>query len=357
MDRKVKNGLMTLTYKNGGRAYYSDLRMDVWDQDVGRYVKRRLHRFLSKDKVRAEVKLLELKQKREMVNDDVGANITMGAYCENFLENRKAQVHWKTFNHEKRAIRYFFDAIPYIKNKHMSDCVPKILDQAKTIWMKGGIGHYIINRSLIVMMAIMRKAENDNYIPKFEWNAVKLIKLPNRKLYFYSFDELENLIKKVNGKWLTFVLLGSKAGLRLGEIVNLRKDQILWDQNLIHIIGNDKWNPKAKKERYVPMCKNLRKHLAEISKNIDKEHRFFPYNLNPQRCYDHISDKYTKLLKRRNFCGSAHTLRHTFASHLAIRGISLQRIMEWLGHSDMKMTLRYAHLMPANTTKEIEVLN
>ena len=41
-----------------------------------------------------------------------------------------------------------------------------------------------------------------------------------------------------------------------------------------------------------------------------------------------------------------HRLRHTFASHLATRGVSLQAIQELLGHANLKMTMRYAHLMP-----------
>jgi len=39
-----------------------------------------------------------------------------------------------------------------------------------------------------------------------------------------------------------------------------------------------------------------------------------------------------------------HDLRHTFASHLAINGISIQRIQKLLGHSDIRMTQRYSHL-------------
>ena len=43
---------------------------------------------------------------------------------------------------------------------------------------------------------------------------------------------------------------------------------------------------------------------------------------------------------------TTHKLRHTFASQLAIGGVSIYKIKQWMGHSDIKTTEVYAHLSP-----------
>ena len=50
-------------------------------------------------------------------------------------------------------------------------------------------------------------------------------------------------------------------------------------------------------------------------------------------------------------------LRHTFASHLIMRGRSIKEVQELLGHSDIKMTMRYAHLAPEVKREAVMVLD
>ena len=60
--------------------------------------------------------------------------------------------------------------------------------------------------------------------------------------------------------------------------------------------------------------------------------------------------------KRANLPTGVHILRHTFASHLVMRGASVRAVQELLGHQDLTMTQRYSHVTPEALVAAIRLL-
>ena len=72
---------------------------------------------------------------------------------------------------------------------------------------------------------------------------------------------------------------------------------------------------------------------------------------------DTISHYFKKFAKKAGTNSKLHDLRHTFASHLALKGETLRTIQELLGHRDLRTTLRYSHLTRSHLRKASNKLN
>jgi site-specific recombinase XerD len=62
-------------------------------------------------------------------------------------------------------------------------------------------------------------------------------------------------------------------------------------------------------------------------------------------------------ISRAEGCVGWHDLRHTYGSHLAMRGVALKVIQELMGHATIEMTMRYAHLSPEAKASAVQELD
>ena len=106
-------------------------------------------------------------------------------------------------------------------------------------------------------------------------------------------------------------------------------------------------NTKSGKPRELPMDSTLR----ELFRALPKTGELVFDCSNLRKLYEAVVRQ--AKLEDVNF----HTLRHTFASHLAMAGVDIKTIQELLGHQTFEMTLRYAHLSPHHKKVAIEILD
>jgi integrase len=125
----------------------------------------------------------------------------------------------------------------------------------------------------------------------------------------------------------------------------LRWEQVDFERGIITIIDS-----KNSDRRDIPMNKTVKDTLKEM-----------------ERIGPNVFDGITPSIIKYGFNNVRikagrpdirfHDLRHCFASGLVMEGIDLNTVRELLGHRDLKMTLRYAHLAPSHRTKAVNVLD
>lgn len=206
-----------------------------------------------------------------------------------------------------------------------------------------------VNAIIQIIGAIFNVAINKKQYIKLNPvnNDVKRIKVDNKRDRYLELEEIYLLLNEVKDKehLYLFTQLALQTGGRLSTILSITKKDIKLETN--SIILTDHKNSST----YTGFYNNeLKKLLTNRIKNI---------NINDRIVDKHkqtIQDQLTKIFNiyfnqglekddRKNRVVT-HTLRHTFASHLAINGTPIYTIQKLMNHKDITMTLRYAKLAP-----------
>ena len=113
---------------------------------------------------------------------------------------------------------------------------------------------------------------------------------------------------------------------------------------------------KTKEPRQIPISDDLRVLLKQIRREQQLTSKYiFTYKGNRVEDVKTVFNAATKRAGIMDF--KFHDLRHTCASHMAMKGASMKEIQEILGHKTMTMTLRYAHLSQDHKKKAVNRLN
>ncbi|WP_055446217.1 tyrosine-type recombinase/integrase [Lacinutrix mariniflava] len=150
-----------------------------------------------------------------------------------------------------------------------------------------------------------------------------------------------------NLKHKTMLTVIYALGLRSGELINMRINDIDGDRNQIHIRSG-----KGNKDRVIPFPESLK----VILRTYYLEYKPKTYLFCGQKGNQYSSESLRKVFKqalaksRVNKNITLHGLRHAYATHLMDRGTDVRIIKELLGHSSIKTTLVYTHV----TNKTLE---
>lgn len=173
------------------------------------------------------------------------------------------------------------------------------------------------------------------------------------------------LISKAKSGYQKFIALRLAAiyelligtGVRIGELCKLKTDDIDFDDRSIRILG------KGEKERVVYLTSNkliaaLRQY-AEIAESIGMKSEFFFRGRNQKHISEDSARNYVEKIARKTLGKriTPHMFRHTFATMLLESNVDIKYIQELLGHSSIKTTMIYLHLMNASVRAAVEQAN
>jgi integrase/recombinase XerD len=161
-------------------------------------------------------------------------------------------------------------------------------------------------------------------------------------------NEVENLLvqpdsgKRKGVRDAAMLEIMYSAGLRISELINLRREDVLSDLGFIKCRG------KGGKERLIPVGKPAVQKLERYLDGLPEPHSDWLFvtrlgrPFSRQGCWKMIREHIRRAGIRKRV--TPHTLRHSFATHLLSGGANLRSIQEMLGHADISTTQVYTHV-------------
>ncbi len=227
---------------------------------------------------------------------------------------------------------------------HVSDFLD-FLDKSRHNPNKEGVKSYLLSQNSsrntlrlkhmsirFFFKEVLNKPLNLEEIPMMK-KEKKLPKVISKEKIKQIIDSCENLKHKLIIKFLY------SSGLRLSELLSLKRKDIDFDNNLIFIEGG-----KGSKDRITILSENLKNDLLKYySNNIFKTEYVFE-----GRKGKYTKKSVQKILERQgkklNLKIHPHMLRHSFATHLLENGTDLRHIQKLLGHNSSSTTEIYTHV-------------
>ncbi len=294
---------------------------------------------------------------------------------------------WFESHFKAKATKYAFEIWRDLHDVRIDQITAWKIERWRKAKLQVGLNKSSINRYVTTLKAALNRAVEWNIIQSNDMAAIKNFKEDNRSVIRYlteseecklrqALDDREirlradresgNTWRKTREQELKpsltgyfadhlkpLVLLSINTGLRQGELFNLKWQDFIKNRKQLVIHGK---TSKSEITRYIPTNSEAFSILEKWQKQTGLSSGYIFPGKNSERL-NNVNKSWRTLLKQawiKEF--RWHDMRHHFASRLVMSGADLNTVRELLGHSDIKMTLRYAHLAPEHTAAAVELI-
>jgi integrase len=282
----------------------------------------------------------------------------------NFRMSTLIERYWEQYGSKKRSADREKSITDGIRDELGKLFVREVDGAAVSRWYQDltavrGLAEGTAVRHFNVMHHMMAKASTvwskDTGLQRNPADEVEVRRPDDARERYLSEGELERLKRALDDKryrrgtkdlnqtilrMRLIVLVALTTGMRVSEIFGLRWSDVMYGEGLLAVRAK----LKGGKMRYVPMLPEVASELKRYPVVISDD-RVFPPRKGARGARRRLEGSFEDLLKRAKISNFRfHDLRHTFASWYMMNGGDLYELAKILGHSNIKMTERYAKL-------------
>ena len=291
-----------------------------------------------------EGKYLDIRKEPEPIN--------FHDYAKEYLQWAKTNKKASTYTRDVYIMRHFDDEF---KGKTIQEITTWQIEKWKSNRKAQGLEAASVNRELAVLKHFFSMAVKWKKLKESPARDVKRFKGEVKRVRFLMPVEIQNLLCNCEGllKGLLkpMVTVAVHTGMRKGELLGLQWGQVSFEQGIISL-----FDTKNHERRDIPMDETVKVILKGIERKGDL---IFSSRVGIRINETQLHFVFHEALEKSGITDFRwHDLRHTFASNLIMQeGVELNDVRELLGHKNISMTLRYAHLSPGHKTRVINILD
>lgn len=289
---------------------------------------------------------------------------TLSEFGPVFISNSKAdrQKHSTIVSKQSLLDVHLY---PQLGSKHLSEITTADVQALKAKLTRHS--PKTVNGVLSTLRKLLKVAVDLQAIDTMPACRIEAVKQLDPKVEFYDYEQFEQLVAGAalcSPMHRLLILLGGEAGLRAGELMGLNWEDFDVDFAVV-TISRSTWQgvtaaPKGGRIRTIPMTERLRGALQEMPRPAFKRNTGRVFTRDDGTMAHGTLRTWTRHAEGAAGWaphGKMQVLRHTFCSHLAMRGASLKAIQELAGHTTSRMTERYMHLAPSEKSRAIALLD
>ena len=335
---------------DSSNVFNRDKKMHVWyiaakKNQLKKTIEYLMHGYTVK--ISSELKISDLQLRRMLLEHSYKKDRYFKSCPMEFLEYMQLHNYSRsTFDTYHNMVLRFINTFKGQNINRINEFGVKEIDNYHKIWMqKNAPSASLINQSVNAIKLYYKVISRQELNLEDVQRPLKNKNLPD----IYSQEEVKRILLSIsNLKHKTMIFLIYSAGLRISELINMRKENILVDRKMVFVKGG-----KGMKDRYTTLAESALKLINEYIKEYKPEKYLFEgqyggkYSTTSLRKILHRAKRNASV----NTPGSVHTLRHSFATHLLENGTDLRYIQELLGHNSSKTTEIYTHVSNLNISK------